>query len=509
MQRVCGSSWLVAGGILLFVTLYLAAVGPYWEISPDSVYYVEGAESLAAGNGYHIRLRPPLTSMLLSLPAYLFSGSYRAMNAWVSCWALLSAAVSYLFFRSRNGTPRALLLTLLLLGSIPLFDLSASLLSDVFFLFFSTAALLLLERRSRASTSWPSAIGAAAAVLAACMVRVAGVALVVAVLGASFGGGLRRSRESRIDWRMAALMLAVLAYVVAWEYRAYGTGYSPVEVATQVRPFAVDSERISPADLPARFAGNLPEYRFLGVILSNHGFRDIGVPLPAGRIVAGLALVLFGLGLVSQLKHEVTVVELYCLVMLLALGFYNPWIDTRWFLPLTPLLLLYTAQGIGWAAQHRPGLVRAVVLVTVLGYLASGFVYMARDVPGEHVSPFGSFPVKYTRNYDLQRLAMQLCGRLSEGETYLTMHPDVLAYLARCDVPCEGHSLPLSTDPEDLFSALRANRARYLLLDENQSAVREYVLPALKAYPERLRLVSKEPMASLYEWGNEWTIENR
>lgn len=500
MEQKSTVFWPLLGSIVLFAALYLAAVGPYWKISPDSVYYVEGAESLAAGNGYHLKLRPPLTSVLLGLPAYLFPGRYLAMNAWITIWALLSAGVGYLFFRSRNGTFRASLLTLLLLGSIPLFDLSTLLLSDVFFLFFSTAALALLGRRSNASASWASAFLAAAAILAACMVRVAGLALVVAVLAHCCASRWRRSGESRIDWRMAVLMMAVLVYVVAWEYRAHGTGYSPVEVATQVRPFAVDSEHISPLDLPARLAGNLPEYRFLGVILSNHGLRDIGVPLIAGRMLAGLTLVLLGLGFVSQLRREVTVAEVYCLVMLLVLGIYNPWIDTRWFLPLTPLLLLYTAQGTVRAARHSPGLAKVVVLLAVLGYSASGAVYMVRNIPEEHTSPFGPFPVKYTHNYDLQRLALELSGRLSDGETYLTMHPDVLSYLVRCDGQCSGHSIPLSSDPEDLFSAMKANRARYLLLDETQSGVREYVFPVLEAYPERLRLVSKQPMASLYVW---------
>lgn len=57
---------LVAFGIVCFAVLHLAAVGPYWEITPDSTVYMEGARAIAEGRPYEIPLRPPATSLAFS-----------------------------------------------------------------------------------------------------------------------------------------------------------------------------------------------------------------------------------------------------------------------------------------------------------------------------------------------------------------------------------------------------------------------------------------------------------
>jgi hypothetical protein len=327
-------SFAVLTVIALLSALYLAAVSPYWKISPDSSTYIAAAESLAAGEGYHIELRPPVTSLIYSVSAFLFPGNYLVMNGIVTVFALLSMVGCYVLFRRRVGALRAGFLVMLSLASISLFHHSTLLLSDVFYLFFSIAAFVLVQYVRDKEIHWWGAVAVGTITLLACMTRVIGLALALAIFVDELATWLRKRLKSNFEPRLLWVMLGVAFCVMAWEYRNVRSGISSLELALQVSPWVEESGQVSAVGLAKRFIGNVPDYRFIGVILSNHGFGDLGVPRQLGQIVTGLCCLLFAWGLMVCIKSRHTVAEIYCLIFLLAIGSFHPWIKMRWFLPL-------------------------------------------------------------------------------------------------------------------------------------------------------------------------------
>ena len=204
--------------IFLFSFFYISSISSYWKITPDSTTYVRGAKSIAEGQGYteggrSAPLFPPLSALIYSLGFIISGENYSLLNGIVKLFCLFSFIAIFLYFRRSSGDLRALLITLFTAGSIYLFRWSTFLLSDIFYLFFSFTAFIfvreILNNEKRISRYFLAGI----TVLIACMTRLIGVAIVLAII-AYLGISLCLKRQKFSPKILIVIILPMLFIVL-------------------------------------------------------------------------------------------------------------------------------------------------------------------------------------------------------------------------------------------------------------------------------------------------------
>lgn len=153
-------------GIATFAIFYCASVSRYWKLSNDSVTYVLGAQSLAAGTGYleagrTIFLYPPGTSAMLAAGWLAGRGSYWALHAEVVAFALGSMVICFFLLRNSMGALGAATVVLMCLASITRSTRGALFFCPTFSTYFSRCWIFGFTREARRRESvypcWPRA----------------------------------------------------------------------------------------------------------------------------------------------------------------------------------------------------------------------------------------------------------------------------------------------------------------------------------------------------------------
>lgn len=494
--------------IVLFSLLYLAAISTYWKITPDSATYVSAAESLVSGEGYRVRGRPvmafpPVTSLIFAIGILLVPYKYLALNATMAIFALLSLLVFYLLFEKEVGKRKAAALVLVAMASIHLFRQTTFLLSDIFYMFFSALALL-VRRELGEDGGWRGYTVLGLLVLMSCMTRLVGITLALAIMIDSSRTllGKHARRGSAI---LVILMLAVSACVLSWEYRNLGLGVSYARLAFQEEPWVEGSAYISVAGMVQRLFVNVGGYSLIGSILTNDIFDDfLGTYHYAKLLALSVFCGLFFWGLLVSMKKKLTATPTYVAGYLLTVALYQPHIERRWLLPILPFLFFFSLAGLksfterarDLLGRSAPAIVYSGVAIYMACYLGYGLTYMLRRIPEEHRSPFGEHPIKYTYNYDLQRLALWLRDHAASGDSYICQHPLMTDFMTGR----RGQTFPFSRDPTRLLTRLETGRIRYVLVDKTKPAVQRFLIPVIRTYPDQFVLVQEEMRASLYEF---------
>ena len=513
-----GRSLMVAAilGSLLLSLLYLSAIGPYWNITPDSATYVLAGKSLAAGAGYKemgnpVYPHPPVTSLLLSIFILLFPHNYLPLNAVITIFALLSLSFSFILFKQAVGDIKSTLIVLLSLGSILLFRESTMILSDIFYTFFSILALVLMNRTNEKEGGLLRCVGVGIMLLVACFTRLIGVTLLLAIGIYSLLPILRRRKSA--NWGFAVMMFVVLVCVLLWEYRNSLLGYAHIELIFQNEAWVDQSGYISPTALLKRFYVNLGDYTSIGRILTNEIFEHSSMIHPTVKLFVHLFFPFaVCLGLFTSLKKIPTITDTYVIIYLLTLGLRTPPIKIRYFVPILPFLFYYTFLALEYVIQHARNFIRPIVpkmihaglVMYIAAYLGNGITYMVRVIPEEHKSPFGSYPIKRLYYYDTQRLAMWLKDNSRQGESYVCLHPVMWSVITER----KGYSFPFSHDANQLLDLLKNEKVRYVLVDKKKAKVHEFLLPIINAYPKHFDLIKDEREASLYEFKLEESVDH-
>jgi len=215
-------------GLILLLFLLIPSLLYLWhfpdvprfgDLHDDSLYYVS-AKSLADGGGYRIESLPgepsqtkypPLYPLLLSL-AWRIDPQFPhnlPVAAWIS-WLALPAVLlqlAALYPSLGISTGRSWLLLFLFAANPYVILFSTQLLSEMLFLALSLAAMLLVERAAKGSSSAALAAGAVAGL--AYLARSAGLALLVAAV--IYLWPLRKHRK------MAMLFAtAMIPFIAAW-----------------------------------------------------------------------------------------------------------------------------------------------------------------------------------------------------------------------------------------------------------------------------------------------------
>jgi hypothetical protein len=485
--------------------LYIASIGPYWNISPDSATYVGWARSLAAGRSWDpTPAAPPVTSLVYAAVLLLFPAGYVALNAVTKLLLFGALGLAFGLIRPRVGTPLALLVVVLSLVSTQLYHASTQLLSEPAYMLFSIAALVVLDRADTERGLLPEWL-AGGLLLVVVMTRTIGLALPLAVLLVE--GKAAADRHRRPSRPLVAFALLAICAVIGWEAYA-GQGYAAgwFRMFLLVDPWTPSAGRLSLLDMLRRMHGNVGLLLAPGRMVANDwssGHRKLDLLLQAAGVLAIVS------GLWISLQRRVTVdgvyLALYMVVVaahMLAGGDGDP----RYLVPVAPLLFFYGLEPVRllfrYAARARIGTLPAMSLgamgaLYLIGYLRVGIKNASDGVREAHSSPFGEYPIKRPSNYDAERLALWLKSHSRPGDRYAAGQRDMFDVISER----QGYDLlPARISPHEAFIAwLEHQQVRYLLVDRTGSTLGDTLLSVVHAYPSVFHLIWELPSASLYQ----------
>ena len=489
-------------GVALLAGLYLASIGPYWNISPDSATYVEWGRSLASGKGWErAPPLPPVTAVLYAGVLYFFPDGYVALNAFTQLLILTSMGLVFGLLARRDDPVRALLVILLSLASTSLHYASTQLLSEPTFMLVSLAALVLLER----SGTLAECLAGVLLVIAA-MTRTIGLVLAVAVLLVEAHAAVARRREPR-PVLIAFALLAFLG-VVLWDlYAAHGS-YLAVQLRTLLvgDPWSPDPSAPSVTRLLDGIRDNVRMLPAAGGILLNARSPETGWP---GILARVSGTVLLAVGLHRALRERVSVTPVYVLLYVAVVSvrmLAGDEHENRFLVPVIPFVFHYALDG----ARHRAAFLergalrswwvpslRVAGALYVIWFLGVGMTQMMGGVRNAHSSPFGSYPIKRPGNYDAQRIALWVKDHTRPQDRYASAQSsmfDVLTERRGFDI-VPGRTL----SPDAFLPWLEERQVRYLFVDHTLREVRDPLLVVIRSHPRRFQPVLLLPRASLYE----------
>lgn len=509
--------WLFTGGLLIaiaaYVAVYLSAIGPYWNISPDSAAYITRARLIAEGRGLgEPSVHPPVTSIVFALVLQFAPDGYTALNAATTLLFLAALAMAFRLLSPDAGRNRALAAVLATLAFDRFILESTNLLSEPVYMAVSVFALLMMEAPRRPESAVRLSFGhgvAAAAIVTAVLTRTVGIALGAAAVLVELRARLGRQRPVR-PLLLAGGILALGIFIAREVMLVIGgrTGAVPHWItARAIGPDAPSGTLASLREVADHLRAEIGSATATGGVLmggASTGSSTVDAILMAG----GTALVITGL--VAALRNGVRVLPVYVLLYLLIVvvhvvrGGFGP--GYRHLVVVAPFLFHYAAEGVlacaAPIATRVPRLrLRRILSVAGVLYIAAlayngwdGARWLARD---QHRSPFGAYPIRRPQNYDVQRLAMRLGSLARPEDVYagvqIEMH-DVLTGRTGhdlLDVPADS--------PDALAEWLRRLRVRWVLLDLTIPGAVDRVRGYAERYPSSLRMVEQLTGAALYE----------
>ncbi|MGH7557467.1 MAG: hypothetical protein ACREMD_06760, partial [Gemmatimonadota bacterium] len=337
--------WAMVGGVVA-LALAIAAFDPYLFTGGDNAQYYALTRALATGRGYVDLVLPGAPPHTLYPPGYpaLLVPFYLASGGSLVAMKLLSLVAGaallwgvYALARRDPAMPAwAAAAAVALVGLYPPFRAYTHwVLSDMTYTAIAIAALVAFQRQTGADergSGWGGWLLACGLALCAFYVRIAGVALLAAVVGWAL-------LERR--WRRAAVAalffaIGVLPWIVWTRQPAAPASY--LEQAAVLLPLH---------EAPAGILGLLGE-RFREVVVEYGTYQlpglfwPISPPPPAARALGatlGGALLLYGAWRVVR-ERGLRPWDLY-VAATLGLIYLWPWLGERIFLTLAPFLWLY------------------------------------------------------------------------------------------------------------------------------------------------------------------------
>lgn len=509
---------ILAAVTAVLAGLYVASIGPYWNISPDSATYVGWGRSLAAGREWGSPpTTPPVTSLVFAAVLALFPGGYVALNAVTKLLIFGGLALAFILIRRRSGRTVAWLTVVLSLASTHVYHESTQLLSEPAYLLFSMAALLMLDEPARGDgtgdrgaaersrPAWLREWAPGALLLVVVMTRYIGITLPLAVLLVEGTAVARRRRRPRLLLALMALLALSAAFVWGRQLRPdNAAGWFQTFVL--VDPWTPSSGRLSAVALLERIRDNIGWLPAAGGMLFN--LWSTARPKPDFPLqVAGLLVLATGLYL--SLRRRLTVDGVYLALYLavvaahMLVGGYG---DYRFLVPVAPLLFYYGLEAVRHLVRHTVAARLGTLPTTLVGGMGAFYVIAfvglgledARSgVHEAHSSPFGEYPIKRPSNFDAERLALWLKSNSGPNDRYAAGQKDMF------DVISERRGfdlLPARTSPHEAFVTwLEQQRVRYLLVDRTGSALGDSLLALVRAYPRVFPVIWELPRASLHQ----------
>ncbi|MBS0188472.1 MAG: hypothetical protein JSS51_10405 [Planctomycetes bacterium] len=371
--------WLLAFAGLLVVAAFSTA----WRVTPDSALFLGLARNLALGRGFTFneQIVSTVNPGFPHLLAILFRAGgdpIAVANAFILLTSLASLVLVFALMHAHAGRPLAVLITFLTAINSTFHRHTGEILADMPFFFFCMLALLGYELTFARPDRRPARIVAGGIFTLLGLAGMAWLRLVfIAPLGAIVADLAWRVRRSRFKWAILAAAGAVLLGAVAVRLadpRMAG-GLTLLAKEREV----LESFRNLPATLQR--TGEFTAPRLLTDVTPRALFGNkVGV-WPIDGVVS---ILVFAAGLML-VKRRIAWAVLVAICLAQWLLFYP---DSRYFLPIIPLLLLgWWDLGVKLTSYARParqaGALAAFVALLLIPNLvrAFGFVLDQRRTP--------------------------------------------------------------------------------------------------------------------------------
>jgi hypothetical protein len=434
--------------------------------------------------------------------------NYLLMNIFIRVILAAALVLFFVLFKKEMGETKSLLIILMCLGSIFFFGLATLIHSESLYLFISALALVLLQRMDKKSGRlgiYKAAI--TCLVLALCMTRMVGVALACAIIISDLIRALKNKGLQKDN--MVVPMLIVIAIAALWEYRNVHLGTSYVSSAlnepAQSAIVSGSLQKIWPGRIIGRFFERLDALRVFGNLATSNLFTFTTESL---KYAAEMSLsILFLVSLAVTVVRQPSPLNIYtalyvCSILVYMTSFKNRAGEVRFAIPILPLLFYYMILVCGDVLARirkifRP-LYKLIVAIFSAGlciYFVLGVIYMQVTIKQEHYSPFRDNLLKYNNNYDEQALALWIRDNSDKSAVYACAYPNILNVITER----RGTRFPVNTDPKAVVKSLEDRNVKYVLMEKGWDE-RNCLRPALKAYPDRFKLIERRENSSLYEF---------
>jgi hypothetical protein len=366
--------WLLIGLTLAGIA-YLAQIPSPLRLTDDSVIYLSLATSAVEGKGFVYHGSPeryplgyPMLIFLLVKAGLGYSSAFTALNCVFVALGVL-AGYHILCGVLKLSEERALLLSLMTLLSFVLVKHVTQMLSDTAFFGISMCCLWMLlwtERSERIGRRMCGVIFAIALAAFSTSVRMIGIALLPAIILVAVGG-VPAIRE----WVRLGSKRTVVVVVTSVFFLALVCGLAIVR--TQYFKMATASYRARGLSHSVRKAVEFQVAEWGELVVNLPAAKLPGPARPLIFFVGIVAIAITGAGMWLRRKN-VGPLECYLWLYLVILC-AAPWQDTRYLLPIVPLILGYISVC-AERISHRfakPMLAAYVVYFLLLGAIALAY----------------------------------------------------------------------------------------------------------------------------------------
>jgi 4-amino-4-deoxy-L-arabinose transferase-like glycosyltransferase len=483
--------WLLAilamHGLLAFLLF-----NPQPFTGGDNAHYMILAESIGTGQGYrdlhvvgapvHAKY-PPLYPVVLAGAQSLGGGiaSFKTLSA---VFTTASLAFLFLLGRRRLGRKSALLVTAVAALNPVVLQYSHWVLSEALFVLLVLAAMWAFERED---DDWRWVGLAIAAAVLAYLTRTAGLALLLALL-VSLGWQKR--------WvRLGATGLVTVSVIGAWSRwvatavasgaQGYGVDFLRID------PYAADQGLIGPGQLLRRMLVNA--WMYATTVLPETLGGDVpGTASAVNAFASIVAMVVVGTALMGWwrgIRHG-RVLELFALFYTgLILAWPPMWTDARFLLPLLPVLLLLSVDGIVGAfalANRKPQ-------AWVIPLFAASLMLLSLPANVQWVSATVACHEDFRRGDELACYnplwrsfvvsALWVRDETPADAVVVSRKPRMFFYFARRQTA----PFPLLGDDVEKLAAFESAGAGYVVISATTPGSDIFLVPLILRNPDRFR----------------------
>lgn len=392
--KKCG--FFFATAALLVLLIAATTFGDWLILTPDSFGYLRGARSLwQSGELPATRLvLPPGLSVLIAPMMAAGDFPFVPIRILLIAGWIASSILTFIYYRRELPIAVAFGIALVIASSPAFAMQSNALLSELVFIPFVLAALLVVQTwRHSSATSWRGIVLAGGLSAASILIRTMGVALIPVAVGYLLAN--RRDRVGKRCLQAGVFVAIALGPQLLWSAREaqYSGGYGYSEILTQPRPG-------DPADAGLvelqwhrflQFGPQRLETIFKSVLPNRLGWRMLQPPW-VGRLSwpIGGALVLLVVWRWLRLRSPA---DAFALVLLAMLAIW-PWDEgVRFVLPMLPMFAADVATAVvsiwrrtkrlepdetknatGFNSPHRVKLAAGLLAIVVIVQLAEAWV---------------------------------------------------------------------------------------------------------------------------------------
>lgn len=432
--------WLILV-IMLVGIFYLATLRGGHNWGDDFAMYIHHAKNIAEGTGYketgYINnpstmfappTYPPVLPVLLSPVYYWWGENLTAMKVELILIFLFSLYMIFLAFRDELPFPYLVALVAAI-GFNPIFwQFKENVLSEFPFLVFSYLSLFLIDRTYK--TNWTEKSQTLNIILAGLSIYLAygtrsiGLVLIPCLIAYDLITN-RRPSPFAIKTGFLAIALVTLQNLYLHSDLGYGRQLIPIlDSASQHVVMLIE--------LASEYWVN--SYSII--------FR-----IALFAIISGLVVI----GYFTRVKERMTCFEIYTILYLALLIFFLPDLDTRYLIPIVPMILFYLFYGIHIIFRHRK-MEKAIFTSVVVAIFAS---YVARYTKLD----YGPVTLGIAKS-ETRQLFDYVKNETGENDVFLFRKPRALALFTGRKATI-WHPEP---DDEKLWSYFRQISATYLIL---------------------------------------------